>query len=175
MLGDKAEWAKRLSQGGINGLYTVAIDGKGSMPPKGTCIGCSDAEIKAAVDYILKTTEESKGQMARKPTAPIPFKYSPALGQQVYRAQCAVCHDKGINGAPKIGDETAWAPIVKKQLDVLFAHTIYGYGKMPGKKPAQRNGQYQAGYCPDCSNSDIEQAVIYIANKSGKSVAYGLW
>jgi cytochrome c5 len=175
MLGDKAEWSKRLAQGGLNGLYTVAIDGKGSMPPKGTCIGCSDQEIQAAVDYILKTTEESKGQMARKPTAPIPFKYSPALGQQVYRAQCAVCHDKGIDGAPKIGDETAWAPIVKKQLDILFAHSIYGYGKMPGKKPVQRNGQYQAGYCPDCSNSDIEQAVIYIANKSGKSVAYGLW
>jgi cytochrome c5 len=47
---------------------------------------------------------------------------------------------------------------------------------MPAKRPMLgKDGKYTDGYCPDCSNEDIEQAVIYMANKGGKNVNYGLW
>jgi cytochrome c5 len=176
ILGDKAEWAKRMNVGGINHLYSVAINGIGSMPPKGTCVTCTNAEIDSAVDYIIQTTENSKGVEARKATAPTPITYSAAKGKQVYEAQCASCHNKGVDGAPVLGDVVAWTPILQKQLDVLFSHAIYGYGKMPAKRPMLgKDGKYTDGYCPDCSNEDIEQAVIYMANKGGKNVNYGLW
>jgi cytochrome c5 len=51
-LGDKAAWAPRLKDG-KNGLYNVALHGKGAMPPKGGNPSLSDADVKAAVDYMI--------------------------------------------------------------------------------------------------------------------------
>lgn len=50
--GDKAQWAPHL-QHGIETLYTTALKGKGAMPPKGGNASLSDAEVKAAVDYMV--------------------------------------------------------------------------------------------------------------------------
>ena len=49
--GDKAAWAPRLATG-IDTLYKVALTGKGAMPPRGGNKDLSDAEVKAAVDYM---------------------------------------------------------------------------------------------------------------------------
>lgn len=51
-----AEWASRLGKG-IETLYDNAINGIGSMPAKGGNAGLSDANVRAAVDYML---EQSK-------------------------------------------------------------------------------------------------------------------
>lgn len=47
-----AEWKPRMSVG-ISGLLASAIKGKGGMPPKGTCMSCTDEELKAAIEYML--------------------------------------------------------------------------------------------------------------------------
>lgn len=52
-LGDKAAWAPRIAQG-KDTLYKHAISGFNAMPPKGTCMTCSDDEIKATVDFMIK-------------------------------------------------------------------------------------------------------------------------
>ena len=55
-LGDKAAWADRIAQGNDT-LYTHAISGfkgkTGMMPPKGGFGNLSDADVKAAVDYMV--------------------------------------------------------------------------------------------------------------------------
>jgi len=51
-LGDKAGWAPRLGLG-LEGLTASVIKGKGAMPPKGGAASASDAEIQAAVQYML--------------------------------------------------------------------------------------------------------------------------
>lgn len=48
--GDKTAWAPRLKKG-VDTLYASAIKGLNAMPPKGGS-SASDAEIKAAVDYM---------------------------------------------------------------------------------------------------------------------------
>jgi cytochrome c5 len=55
-LGDKAAWAPRLKQGKEQ-LYVDALKGKGAMPPKGGNPALSDAEVKAAVDYMVSTVK----------------------------------------------------------------------------------------------------------------------
>lgn len=50
--GDKAAWAPRLSAG-LDGLTASVIKGKGAMPPKGGAVTASDADIKAAVAYMI--------------------------------------------------------------------------------------------------------------------------
>lgn len=51
-LGDKAGWEPRLAKG-VEQLYTNAINGMGTMPPKGGRLDFSDEDIKRAVDYML--------------------------------------------------------------------------------------------------------------------------
>lgn len=54
-VGDKAAWAERAAKG-VDGLLSAAIKGINAMPPKGTCATCSDEELKAAIEYMLKET-----------------------------------------------------------------------------------------------------------------------
>jgi cytochrome c5 len=50
--GDKAAWAPRLKTG-ANALYASALKGKGAMPAKGGNAALADADVKAAVDYLM--------------------------------------------------------------------------------------------------------------------------
>jgi cytochrome c5 len=51
-IGDKAAWAPRLKEG-MPAVYGIAMKGKGAMPPKGGNAGLSEADVKAAVDYMV--------------------------------------------------------------------------------------------------------------------------
>jgi cytochrome c5 len=50
--GDKAAWKPRIAQG-KDALYASAVKGKNAMPPKGGAMAAADADIKAAVDYLI--------------------------------------------------------------------------------------------------------------------------
>jgi len=50
--GDKKAWAMHLMHG-TEHVYENALKGKGAMPPKGGNLALSEAEVKAAVDYML--------------------------------------------------------------------------------------------------------------------------
>jgi cytochrome c5 len=54
--GDKAAWKPRIAQG-KDMLYTNAIKGKNLMPPKGGAASLPDADIKAAVDYLVSQSK----------------------------------------------------------------------------------------------------------------------
>ncbi|MEX2240607.1 MAG: c-type cytochrome [Burkholderiales bacterium] len=55
-LGDKGQWAKRIAKG-LDALYASAVNGvqgsAGVMPAKGGNPALSDAEVRAAVDYMM--------------------------------------------------------------------------------------------------------------------------
>ena len=46
------DWAARIDLG-LEKLTLSAIAGKGGMPARGTCMDCSDNEIKLTVQYLL--------------------------------------------------------------------------------------------------------------------------
>ncbi len=50
--GDKAAWAPRIKTG-MDALYASSIKGKGVMPAKGGNTALSDADVKAAVDFMV--------------------------------------------------------------------------------------------------------------------------
>lgn len=54
--GDKAAWAQRV-KAGANALYASALKGKGAMPAKGGNATLADADVKAAVDYLMGTAK----------------------------------------------------------------------------------------------------------------------
>lgn len=53
-LHDAADWQPRLDERGFDGLWKNAINGFNAMPPKGTCMKCSDDDIKAAIEYMME-------------------------------------------------------------------------------------------------------------------------
>lgn len=54
--GDKVAWKPRIKSG-IENLYKSAINGKNIMPPKGGNATLADADVKAAVDYIVSQSK----------------------------------------------------------------------------------------------------------------------
>jgi cytochrome c5 len=55
-LGDKEAWAPRIATG-MDAMLTSAINGKNAMPPKGACMSCSDADLKAAIEYMVSQSQ----------------------------------------------------------------------------------------------------------------------
>ncbi|HUL66163.1 MAG TPA: c-type cytochrome [Burkholderiaceae bacterium] len=74
-------------------------------------------------------------------------------GQEVVNSACVACHEKGVNGAPKIGDRAAWIPRMSKGLDVLVQSAVHGHGAMPAR-----------GGMADLSDREIESAITYMFN-----------
>ena len=55
-LGDKALWAPRIATG-MDAMMTTVLNGKGAMPPRGTCGNCSDDELRATVEYMTSQSQ----------------------------------------------------------------------------------------------------------------------
>ena len=55
-LGDAAAWAPRIAAG-MDSLLANATNGMNAMPPKGLCMACSEAELQAAIEYIVENSQ----------------------------------------------------------------------------------------------------------------------
>ena len=80
-----------------------------------------------------------------------------AKGDAIYKKTCAVCHDQGIAGAPKLGDKAAWAPRIKQGKDALYTVSIKG-------KPG--TGMVAKGGNASLSDADSKAAVDFMVDKS---------
>ena len=78
-----------------------------------------------------------------------------AAGADVYKAQCAACHDAGLAGAPKLGDKGAWAGRLGQGYEGLLTSALKGKGAMG----AQGGGAYR--------DPEIGRAVVHLVNSAG--------
>lgn len=80
---------------------------------------------------------------------------APYSGEQVMEKICAACHGAGLLGAPKTGDQGAWAARIKATggLDGLVASAIKGKASMP---PRGGDG--------DLSDDEVRAAVKLMVN-----------
>lgn len=79
-------------------------------------------------------------------------------GAAVYASTCAACHDSGMAGAPKTGDNGGWAARLSQGYDTLVKHANEGIRAMPAK-----------GGNPDLDDIEVARAVVFMSNKSGAS------
>ena len=56
LFADAEAWAPRVAKG-MDTLIASTLNGLGLMPPRGTCMACSDEELQAAVDYMLEEVQ----------------------------------------------------------------------------------------------------------------------
>ena len=76
--------------------------------------------------------------------------------EKIIKANCAMCHDGGLMGAPKIGDKDQWAPRIAQGKDMLINNAIKGIRMMPAK-----------GGNAKLTDEEVAAAVINMANASG--------
>ncbi len=77
-------------------------------------------------------------------------------GEDVVKAKCAACHEKGLHGAPRIDDRAAWVPRMKKGLDATVRNAIRGHGPMPAR-----------GGLAELTDAEMRAAVVYLFNPAG--------
>lgn len=77
-------------------------------------------------------------------------------GRQIVDEVCAACHATGAKGAPRIGNQDAWAPLASRGLTSLTQSALTGIRNMPSH-----------GGSPDLSDIEIERAITYMVNRSG--------
>jgi len=56
IVGKADQWAPRAEKG-IDGLLATAKSGINAMPPMGTCMDCTDGELKAAIQHMLDNSK----------------------------------------------------------------------------------------------------------------------
>ncbi len=78
-----------------------------------------------------------------------------ALGEAVYKAQCAACHGGAVAAAPKFGDAAAWGARISTGYEALLNSALKGKGTMG----AQGGGDYE--------DAEIGRAVVYLTNAAG--------
>ena len=81
-------------------------------------------------------------------------------GEEVFKSTCTTCHTAGVAGAPKVGDNAAWAPRIAQGEATLFDHAIKGFQGKSGVMPAK-------GGNTDLADFEVDRAVVYMANLSG--------
>src|SRR4051812_48493810 len=112
----------------------------------------SDREESGSDEAVAKRLKPV-GQVVVAEGSDVPGQQS---GKQVVEAVCSACHATGALNAPKIGDKTAWGPLISQGHDQLTAIAIKGIRAMPPK-----------GGNPQLTDAEVARAVAFMANQAG--------
>src|SRR5437660_1312186 len=103
------------------------------------------SRIQAVGHVVIGETSAPKGTLA---------------GDAVYGQVCKTCHDAGLAGAPKIGDNGAWGPRIAQSQSTVTQHAIAGFQGKTGVMPPK-------GGNADLTDTEVGRAVVYMANQAG--------
>lgn len=80
-------------------------------------------------------------------------------GAELFKKTCAMCHQTGVAGAPKLGDKADWGPRIAQGPDTLYKHAIEGFNGAKGAMPAK-------GGNPALSDDEIKVIVDFMVAKA---------
>ncbi|MFO7812473.1 MAG: c-type cytochrome [Pelovirga sp.] len=106
--------------------------------------------VVAKAEELQTGAEKMVQQGSERLAALTPVAANFDKGSSIYQQNCRSCHDSGIMGAPKIGDERYSADIEK-----LVENSIKGVGRMPAR-----------GGNRNLSDEEVRAAVVYMVEES---------
>lgn len=81
---------------------------------------------------------------------------APMSGEMLYQQVCVQCHATGVANAPKVGDKSAWKPLIGEGQATLTGHAWVGVRAMPAQGGATKT-----------SLEEFARAVAWMARQSG--------
>ena len=114
-------------------------------------IGKGDSAADASQDAELRIQPVARIEMQK---AVVKSDGKPRDGETIYNTVCTACHAGGLAGAPKTGDQTAWAPRIATGMAALLKSATLGKNAMPARGGA------------DLSDDELKAAVDYLVGKS---------
>ncbi|GAB4350907.1 MAG: hypothetical protein Kow006_14240 [Gammaproteobacteria bacterium] len=176
-LGDAALWAPRVAKG-VDALLSSVQNGLNAMPPKGTCMTCSDEELRAAVEFIVSQAEggaaasapatapqaaapaettpadeaQAGGEAPAAPPAEEPptTEGDPAAGEQK-AAVCIACHGPGGNSVNPL-----WPKLAGQ-------HEEFLYRQMQAFKSGKRKNEMMAPMMAPLTSQDMRNLAAYFS------------
>ena len=116
---------------------------------------CKDpASIKVTSTIQGVTPLDHLKEGAEAPAAPVNM-----AGKAVYDQSCAVCHDHGVAGAPKTGDQEIWADRMVKGMEAVVERAITGYIGDEGVMPPKGGNM-------SLTDEEVAEAVQYMIEQS---------
>lgn len=134
---------------GVIAFVVILIVFATVLPPQHNTAakGAAVAEnIKPVAEVVVASAEAPAAEGAAK------------SADEIVSTTCAACHGTGVMGAPKIGDNGAWAPRIGQGYETLVKNAVNGIRAMPAK-----------GGNAGLSDAEVASAVALMANKSGAS------
>ena len=105
--------------------------------------------------HVVTSVERQPAQPVIAQSAPLPV----PVGEDIYRQACGMCHDNGLTGAPKPGDDRDWRGRVDQGMQVLVRHAIEGFQGETGI-------MLPKGGFSHLSDDEVESAVVYMVGES---------
>lgn len=112
----------------------------------------------AAPPFGAAGTPSPASTLANAP-GPITAPSGSERGETIYGSSCAVCHQTGQTGAPKIDDKADWAPRIAQGKENLYRRAIEGYTGQKGVMPPK-------GGNSALSDDDVRAAVNFMVGKT---------
>lgn len=135
----------------VAGLGFVALAAVGDSVPAGTV-----ADIEERTRPFGELCLEGDDCGGVQTPAPVVVQTAGRSGAEVYTLRCHVCHEGGLNNAPKTGDAEAWQARLEKGMDELLRTTREGLNLMPAM-----------GTCMSCTDAELRAAIEHMTGVSG--------
>ncbi len=112
---------------------------------------------EAAVAERIKPVGEVCVEGDANCAAVVAVSSGPRSGEDIYNGSCMACHSTGAGGAPKVGDNAAWADRIATGQAALYHSAVNGVAG---------TGMIAKGGCMSCSDDEIHAAVDYMVENS---------
>ncbi|NIP72500.1 MAG: cytochrome c5 family protein [Gammaproteobacteria bacterium] len=113
-----------------------------------------ERRIEPVGEVVVAGEEPTPAEVAEAPEAPAQAAAG-GTGERVVRESCGGCHQTGVAGAPRIGDQADWAQRAEKGMDAMVDIAVSGKGAMPPRG----GGNY--------SSEELRAAIEYMLQQSG--------
>ena len=95
----------------------------------------------------LLSCEKAEEANHTDPTHTHPSDWDPTdkellLGKEIYVVECALCHDEGEEGAPRLGKAELWTERLIKPEEEIISRAINGFVGEDGEMPAKGGSDY---------------------------------
>ena len=117
-------------------------------------------KVNVGEPFVASTPSADGAEASAPSAAPVAAAEPADLGKATYGKICFACHDAGVGGAPKLGDNAAWSDRLQKGNEMLVSNAINGFQGAAGIMPPK-------GGLASLSDDAVRAAVMHMLASIG--------